>query len=336
VKRWQADAALLATALLWGGAFVAQREVEGVIPPLTFVAARFAISAVALAPFAAVEARRAAAPLDARSWRLGIGIALTLFVGSALQQVGLATTTATNGGFLTACYVALTPLAVWLLSGRPPRPIVALACTLAVAGAWLLASGGGPAQPLTIGDGLIALSDFAWALGIAWTPMFLARSPRPFTLAFLEYAVCGALAAVAAPAFETIRAADFVAGLVPLLYAGVISGAVAFTLTIVAQRYTPPAEAALVLSLESVFAAVAGAILLGERLTAPATAGCALILFSVLMVEFGGPLLLRLKSAGLGGRESGRAARPGEARLRLPKAARPRRRARLHALGKPS
>jgi drug/metabolite transporter (DMT)-like permease len=319
VKRWQADAALLATALLWGGAFVAQREVESVMPPVTFVAARFLVSAVALAPFAAFEARRANRPLDVRSRRMALAIALTLFVGSILQQVGLATTTATNGGFLTACYVALTPLAVWLLTGRSPRPVVAFACAIAIVGAWLLANGGGPAQPLTIGDGLIVVSDFAWAFGIALTPMFLALSPRPFTLAFVQYAVCGALAAVAAPAFETIRIADFQAGLAPLLYAGLISGGVAFTLQIVAQRYAPPSEAALILCLESVFAAVFGAIVLAERLTPAASAGCALILFSVLMVELGAPLVTRLRGGAARGSASGPPASPSAApRLRLP------------------
>ena len=297
MKRWQADAALLATAVLWGGAFVAQRQVESVMPPVTFVAARFVISAVALAPFAAFETRRAARPLDRKSRRIAVVIALTLFIGSILQQVGLATTTATNGGFLTACYVALTPLAVWLLTGRPPRLIVAFACAVAISGAWLLANGGGPAQPLTIGDGLIVVSDFAWALGLALTPMFLALSPRPFTLAFFQYVICGVLSAVAAPVFETIRVADFQAGLAPLLYAGVISGGVGFTMQIVAQRYAPPSEAALILCLESVFAAVFGAIVLAERLTPAASAGCALILFSVLMVEAGSPLWAWLRRA---------------------------------------
>ena len=96
-----------------------------------------------------------------------------------------------------------------------------------------------------------------------------------------------------------MRAADFVAGLVPLLYAGIISGGVAFTMQIVAQAYAPPAEAALILSLESVFAATGGAILLAERLTVTATVGCGLILASVLMVEFGAPLLARLRGGGL-------------------------------------
>jgi drug/metabolite transporter (DMT)-like permease len=301
----RADAALLTAALLWGVAFVAQRVAEGVVPPLGFVAARFAISALVLAPLAAFETWRAAARFDAQAWRVAIWISLTLFVGSALQQIGLATTTVTNGGFLTACYVVLVPIAVWLLTGRLPRSVVAVACLLSTAGAWLLASGGGSARPMSFGDGLILLSDVAWALGIALTPMFLARQPRPFTLAFLEYAICGAFAAGAATTFEPVRAADFVAGLVPLLYTGVISGGVAFTTQIVAQAYAPPAEAALILSLESVFAAIAGAILLAERLTVAATVGCALILFSVLMVELGAPLLARLRSGATRGPASG-------------------------------
>ena len=283
------------------------------MPPVGFVAARFAISTLMLAPLAAFETWRAPVRFDASAWRLAIVIALTLFVGSVLQQIGLATTSVTNGGFLTACYVVLTPIAVWLLTGRLPRSIVAVACVTSTVGAWLLATGGGPAQPLSVGDGLILLSDVAWALGIALTPMFLARQPRPFTLAFLEYAVCGALAAGGAAAFEPVRAADFVAGVVPLLYAGVISGGVAFTMQIVAQAYAPPAEAALILSLESVFAAIAGAILLAERLTVIATVGCALILASVLMVELGAPLLARLR----GGAVRAPAA-TAEPRLRLP------------------
>jgi len=319
VTRLRADAALVTAAFLWGGAFVAQRVAEGVVPPLGFVAARFAISALALAPLAAFETWRAPARFDAKAWRVAIWISLTLFVGSALQQIGLATTTATNGGFLTACYVVLTPIAVWLLTGRLPRSIVAVACLSSTAGAWLLATGGGAAQPMSVGDGLILLSDIAWALGIALTPMFLARQPRPFTLAFLEFAICGALAAGAATAFEPVRAADFLAGLVPLLYAGVISGGVAFTMQIVAQGYTPPAEAALILSLESVFAAIAGAILLAERLTVAATAGCALILSSVLLVELGAPLLARLRGGAVRRPAAPSPAIPtAQPRLRLP------------------
>jgi len=127
------------------------------------------------------------------------------------------------------------------------------------------------------------------------------------------------LAGGAAAAFEPVRAADFVAGLIPLLYSGIISGGVAFTMQIVAQAYTPPAEAALILSLESVFAAIAGSILLAERLTAAAMAGCALILFSVLMVELGAPLLTRLRGGAARSPAAAPSATPrAQPRLRLP------------------
>jgi len=299
MNRWRADVALGVAALIWGFAFVAQKEAEALVPPVNFVAARFAISAAALAPFAAYETRKAAWPLDGPSWRLALGVALTLFVGSVLQQVGLATTTATNGGFLTACYVVLTPIAVWIMTGRAPRLIVAAAAGLSIVGAWLLASGGGPVQAMSVGDALILLSDLAWAFGIAWMPMFLARTRRPFTLAFLQYAVCAALAALVAVMFETVRVENFVAALWPLLFAGLISGALGFTLQILGQRQTPPSEAALLLSLESVFAAIAGALWLDERLTTIATFGCALILISVLLVELGPSFMRRFRRAPL-------------------------------------
>ena len=299
MNRWRADVALGMAALIWGFAFVAQKEAEALVPPVSFVAARFAISVVALAPFAVYEARTAQ-PLDKCSWRLALGVALTLFVGSVLQQVGLATTSATNGGFLTACYVVLTPIAVWITTARAPRPIVAIAAGLSIVGAWLLASGGGPAKAMSAGDGLILLSDLAWAFGIAWMPMFLARTRRPFTLAFLQYAVCAALAALVATAYETVRVADFIGALWPLLFAGLVSGAFGFTLQILGQRHTPPSEAALLLSLESVFAAIAGALWLDERLTTVGMLGCALILISVLLVEVGPTFLRRVRLAAWG------------------------------------
>ena len=247
--------------------FVAQKDVVGLLPPLAFVAARFAVSALALAPLALREqrsARRRAAP---GAMRLALAIGLALFLGTSLQQAGLETTSATNGGFLTACYVVLTPFVVWALAGARPRALVVAASLVSLIGAWLLAAGGGPAAPPTIGDGLVLLADLAWAAGIALTPLFLIRAARPLTLAFVQYAVCGALAGLSSMALETVEPHAFFEAAPSILFAGLVSGAVAYTLQIFAQRYTPPAEAALILSLESVFAALAGALLLGERLS---------------------------------------------------------------------
>src|SRR5271165_1038272 len=210
MSRLAADGLLLITAFLWGVTFVAQKDAVGLLPPLAFVAARFGVSALALAPFALLEQRRIRRKAAPGSTRLAIAIGLSLFLGTSLQQAGLETTSATNGGFLTACYVVLTPFVVWALSRTRPRAIVLLASLVSLLGAWLLAAGGGPAEPPTIGDGLVLLADFAWAAGIALTPLFLIRAARPLTLAFVQYAVCGALAALASIALESVEPHAFV------------------------------------------------------------------------------------------------------------------------------
>ena len=296
MSRLSADVLLLVTGFLWGVTFVAQKDAVGTIPPLAYVAARFLVSAVALAPLALWERGRATTKLGPREWRIALVMALSLFLGSSLQQAGLETTSATNGGFLTACYVVLTPFVVWALSRTPPRPLVIASSFVSLSGAWLLATGGGPAQPPTIGDGLVLVADFAWAIGIALTPLFLVGAPRPLLLAFVQYAVCGALAAAASLLIETPTFNAFIEAGPSILFAGLISGAVAYTLQIIAQGHTPPAEAALILSLESVFAALAGAIVLGERLTPIGVLGCALILAGAVAVE-AAPALARTARA---------------------------------------
>ncbi len=290
--RLRADALLLATAFLWGVTFVAQKDAAGALPPLAFVAARFAVSALALAPFALIERARAGRALTPRAWRVALIMGFALFFGTSLQQAGLETTSATNAGFLTACYVVLTPLVAWALAGARPRPAIVAASLVSLFGAALLALSGGPAAPPSVGDGLVLIADLAWAVSIALTPVFLASAPRPLALAFVQYALCGALAGLTAFTFESFAWRGFVTAAPAILFAGLVSGALGYTLQIIAQRHTPPAEAALILSLESVFAALAGALLLGERLTALGAVGCALILVGAVAVE-AGPALAR-------------------------------------------
>ena len=122
------------------------------------------------------------------------------------------------------------------------------------------------------------LADFAWATGIALTPIFLARSGRPLLLAFVQYTVCAGLAALCSALLESIPPGALAATAPTILFAGVVSGAIAYTIQIFAQAHTPPAEAALILALEGVFAALAGALLLDEHLTAIGAFGCVLIL----------------------------------------------------------
>jgi drug/metabolite transporter (DMT)-like permease len=286
MTRWRADALLLATALIFGLAFIAQKEATGRVGPLAFVAARFALSALVLAPLAAFETRRAAAPMRRRDWGLALAIGLSLFAGSALQQIAMTTASATDAGFLTALYVVLTPFAAWMLTQRRPSWPVFPASAISIAGAWALATNG---QTLALGPGDAALlaADVAWALVLALTAMFLERTPRPYTLAFLQYLVCFALGVVSAAAFETTTPESLRATATAIVYAGVVAGGVGFTLQLLALGHTPPSEAALLLSLEGVFAAVAGAAIYSERLSALGVLGCALITGGVLIAEIG-------------------------------------------------
>ncbi|HEV2333151.1 MAG TPA: DMT family transporter [Gammaproteobacteria bacterium] len=291
MNRLQADLLLLLTAFIWGTAFVAQKYANDSMPPITIVGARFLISALVLLPFMLYEAKRATAPLSRIDWMQAGIVGLCLCAGSCLQQTGLLTTSATNGGFLTALYVVIVPFMFWAVSGQKPRALVLLACGISLYGAWLLADDG-QSRHWRPGDILMVVSDFAWALAITLIGVFLQRSHRPFFLSFMQYAVTAALALPAGFLFESPSLAGTVTALWPLLYIGLISGGLAYTFGVLAQKHTPPAEAALIMCLESVFAALAGAMLLHERLTVAATVGCALILLGVVLVETG-PLLLR-------------------------------------------
>ena len=294
MNRLRADLLLLLTAFIWGTAFIAQKDANQSMGPITFVGARFLLSALALLPLVAYEARRAEARLNRTDWMQAGLVGLCLFAGASLQQVGLLTTTATNAGFLTALYVVIVPFMLWALTRQRPRPLVLLACGVSILGAWLLADDG-TARHWSFGDVLVTLADFAWALAIVVIGLFLQRCHRPFFLSFAQYAITAVLALAAGLFLEPLHLSDVGTALPAILYAGLLSGGVAYTLQIVAQKHTPPAEAALIMCLESVFAALAGAVMLRERLTGPAAFGCGLILLGVVLVEMGPGLLRGMK-----------------------------------------
>lgn len=286
MSRVRADLLLVLTAFIWGTAFIAQKNAGDLMGPISFVGLRFLLSCVALAPLALYESGRSGSPLKKGDWSLAGLIGFCLFAAAALQQVGLATTTATNGGFLTALYVVLVPVFVFAQTGVKPRQAVLIAAVVSVAGAWLLTDGA-PLQNWTSGDALVLIADVAWAAGISLIPTFLRRADRPYFLACAQFGVVGVLGTALGLGFEPFTREGMTAALPAILYAGLCSGAVAFTLQIVALKYTPAAEAALIMSLESVFAALSGAVLLSERLTGSAVLGALLILLSVVLVEAG-------------------------------------------------
>ena len=284
MTRLRADGLLLLTAMIWGMAFIAQKTGNETMPPIAFVAMRFLLSAVVLAPFAFLESKRAPTPLNRGQLLLALAVGLCLFVGGTLQQVAMVTASATHGGFLTSLYVVLVPFSTWILTRERIRPIVLIACVLSITGAYLLTSGGLHGG-WSMGDTLLVVSDFAWAFWISLIAIFQRHVQRPHFLAFSQFVITAAVAIPLSLIFESTSWEGLQAALPELLFTSIISGGLAFTIQIMAQSHTPPAEAALIMSLESVFAAIAGALIFGERLTPIALTGCALILAGVMAAE---------------------------------------------------
>lgn len=286
MNRLRADILLLVTAFIWGAGFIAMKTANHDMGPVSFIGARFLLSTLVLAPLAFFEAKKCTLALTRRDFIFAGLIGLCLFLGSALQQIGLVTSSVTNCGFLTALYVIFVPFAVWFLARTRPRLIVVAACVISLTGAWLL-SDYGQAEKWSLGDVLIIFADIAWAIGIALVPMFLKRAPRPFFLSFVQFGICAILGLSGGFFFEPQSPQGLASAIPAILYTGLLSGGVGFTLQIIAQQHTPAAEAALIMSLESIFAATAGAMVFHEHLTLLATLGCALILLGVIVVEVG-------------------------------------------------
>ncbi|MCB1549823.1 MAG: DMT family transporter [Hyphomicrobiaceae bacterium] len=299
MARILADLVILLLALIWGVAFVFQKWAMEAVGPFTFVAARSLLAAMALAPLALLEARRRAAVSAPRRDSPGLGsimamAGLAFFLGGAFQQVGLVTATVTNVGFLTALYIVFVPLLLWLLRGERPHRMIWLAVSLSLAGAWLL--GGGLLATPSIGDLLALISAVFWAAHILIVSK-AARLERPLAITCGQFAVVAALALVAALAVETISLDALQRALPSILYTGLLSSAVAFTLMVVALRHTPPADAAILMSAETVFAAAAGAYFFADRLTASGLVGAAAILAAILIVQLNAVLQMRARAS---------------------------------------
>jgi drug/metabolite transporter (DMT)-like permease len=251
------------------------------VGPFTFNAVRFTLGAATLVPL--LLARRGSAstspPAGALSARAQLlyGCVLlgaVLFAGASLQQTGIVYTTAGKAGFITGLYVVIVPL-LGLLWRRRPAPGAWVGAGLAVTGLYLLSIREG--LEISRGDSLVLGSAFFFAVHVLLAGWLTLRMD-PVRLAFYQFCTCSALSFVAAGATEQMAMAGLRAAALPILYAGVLSVGVAYTLQIVAQREAPPGHVAIILSLEAVFAALGGALILSERLPARGLLGCALML----------------------------------------------------------
>lgn len=280
----KSDALLLTTAVIWGFAFVAQRVGMDFVGPFIFNGVRFALGCLVLVPliFKNGICNNHAARTRSKTRKTGIigGIiaGTVLFAGASLQQVGLVYTTAGNAGFITGLYVVIVPILEIFLR-RKTNTGTWIGAFLAATGLYFLSI----TDTFTIGFGdfLVLIGAFFWAvhvLVIGW----LSPKLDSFKLAFVQYAACSFFSIITALLFENNTSEGLVQATVPILYGGLLSVGVAYTLQVVAQKSAHPAHAAIILSLEAVFAAVGGWIILDETLTLRELLGCLLMLTGML------------------------------------------------------
>ena len=283
---------LLFTAMIWGTAFAFQRAGRGAIEPFSFVAARMALSAAAVGIPAFFLSRRRAGressdPEQRREKRratlLG-GLCCGVFLGAAslFQQAGVFYTTAGKAGFITAMYMLLVPILELLLFRKRHGALVWGAVALGVAGLYLLCVTEG--FSLARGDALVCVCALLFAGHILCCGRFAPRVD-PLALSAIQFAAAALIAALAAAFFEQPTWAKLHSALWPILYCGLVSGGLGYTLQMIAQRHTDPAVASLLMSLESVFAVLAGALLLSERMSGREILGCALMFAAILLVQ---------------------------------------------------
>jgi drug/metabolite transporter (DMT)-like permease len=280
-----ADILLLLTAAIWGFAFVAQRLGNAHMGPFTFNAIRFTLGAVALLPLLLWQRKheKARPELPLRKAILpALLIGLALFAGATLQQVGLLGTTAGKAGFITGLYVIFVPL-VALIWGRKTHWGHWTGAILAVAGLYLLSVGKG----FTISpyDLIVLAGAFIWAGHVHLIDRYSGRIGA-IRISVIQSLVCGLLSAVVAVFTEEINLSGIMDGIWPILYGGLLSVGLAYTLQVVAQRTADPSHAAIILSLEGAFAALGGWLVLQEQLPLRGLLGCVLMLAGTLVSQF--------------------------------------------------
>jgi drug/metabolite transporter (DMT)-like permease len=274
-KLLRSDLLLLLTATIWGFAFVAQRIGMDHVGPFLYSGVRFLLGAVFLVPFFIAGRKRRGLPftVSGRNLLPCLAAGTILFCAANLQQIGLQYTTAGKAGFITGLYVVLVPVA-GLLLGRRIGAFAWIGAGLAVTGLYLLSVSG--RFRVSVGDGLEFAGAFFWAAHILVIDRF---SPRmeSLLLSIGQFAVCGILSLACAALFEPIEAAAIAGAAPAILYGGILSIGVAYTLQVVAQKHIQPSHASIIMSLESVFAVVGGILLLDEELGLRPLIGCVLM-----------------------------------------------------------
>ena len=284
---------LILTAFIWGTAFVGQRQGMEHMGPITFNACRMALAALTIGTVSFVLRKRDAqkqqdmSDQSRREYRKntvigGICCGFFLTIAALFQQMGMVYTTAGKGGFITAMYILLVPVINWILFKRKSRPLVWIAVLMGIAGIYLLCVTEG--LTLEKGDALVMVCPFFFAGHILCCDYFVQRA-NPVELSAIQFFTVTVLSTIMAFIVENPTWQQVTAAIVPIVWLGVLSSGTGYTLQIIAQQWTDPTVASLLMSLEAVFAVMGGAVLLGERMSARELIGAAIMFAAIILAQ---------------------------------------------------
>ena len=274
---------LLITAFIWGVAFTAQSAGAEYLGGFSYTAIRFCLGVLLLTPAVLLLERKANDKVKMRGTVLsGIFCGVVMFGATALQQFGIQFSgNSGKAGFITCLYILIVPI-FGLFAKKIPSLNVALAVVIGLIGMYLLTFEGSSA--FNFGDLLVMLSAFLWAVHILAIDKF-ASNIYPLRFSLIQFATVAVISLVCMFIFEEVTVEAVKSAWLPLAYGGFGSVGIAYTLQAIGQRYADPTPASLALSMESVFAALAGAVILGERLPTKGYIGCALIFTAIILEQ---------------------------------------------------
>ncbi len=278
-KKWLGSFLLLITAIVWGFCFVVQRSGMDYVGAFTYGAARFLLGGLALIPLAL--ARPCEKQKRRKSLLAGLPCGLALFAGTSLQQLGLKTVSAGKAGFLSAMYIVLVPV-LGLFIGQKVKARVWISAALGAVGLYLLCTGGADGS-VSAGDLLVLGCSLMFAVQIQLINHF--SDTDSIVLSISQYLTVAVLSAVVMLFAETPTWTGVVDCLPLILYGGLVSIAIGYTLQTVAQKYTPPAVASVMMCLESVFATLSGWLVLGEMFSVREGIGAVVMLLAALLAQ---------------------------------------------------
>jgi len=291
-QQLKGEALLFLAALIWGVSFVFQKTGMDYVGPMTFGLMRFGIGSLATLPFIFIYDNYCKSKgldvmrfTDRTMLKAGILTGLANFGLSSLQQIGLVYTTAGKAGFISAMYVAVVPILMLFLRRRIRR-LTWLCIAFALVGLYLLCMTGSAGEflHLQLGDGLVLGSSVFSAAEIILIDHY-ADKVNPMKLSFMQFVIAAVLSGVCAFAFETVEVSAIVDCRIPILYTGLLEIGAAYTLQIFGQKTAPPVISTIIMSLESVFAVLSGAIFLHEVMSGREITGCVIMFIALLLIQ---------------------------------------------------